>query len=128
MTSVHVIRSHSFGKIVNKRHFVHRFVSWILSEKRSPNEKKTWEGLVPQEAKIRTKSQFRGNSKGKIWVSPIFLETKFGGSETNFRGKFWGQALDLLIWRYHPWDFDSRTSRTYDRESAFFCIITVIMS
>ena len=37
MTSVHVIRSHSFGKIVNKRHFVHRFVSWILSEKQEVN-------------------------------------------------------------------------------------------
>ena len=37
MTSVLVIRSHSFGKIVNKWHFVHRFVSWILSEKKEVN-------------------------------------------------------------------------------------------
>ena len=37
MTSVRVIRSHSFGKIVNKRHFVHRFVSGILSEKQEVN-------------------------------------------------------------------------------------------
>ena len=33
MTSVPVICSHNFDKIINKRHFVHRFVSWILSEK-----------------------------------------------------------------------------------------------
>ena len=33
MTSVHVIGSHSFGKIVNKRHFVQRFISWISSKK-----------------------------------------------------------------------------------------------
>ena len=26
---------------------------------------------------------------GKIW-----------GSDTNFRGKFWGQAPDILIWKY----------------------------
>ena len=37
MTSVRVIRSHSFGKIVNKRHFVHRIVSGILSEKQEVN-------------------------------------------------------------------------------------------
>ena len=37
MTSVCVIRSHSFGKIVNKRHFVHRIGSWILSEKQEVN-------------------------------------------------------------------------------------------
>ena len=37
MTSVHVICGHSFGKVVNKRHLVHRFVSWILSEKQEVN-------------------------------------------------------------------------------------------
>ena len=37
MTSVCVIRSHSFGKIVNKRRFVHRIGSWILSEKQEVN-------------------------------------------------------------------------------------------
>ena len=33
MTSVRVTGSHSFGKIVNKRHFVQRFISWISSKK-----------------------------------------------------------------------------------------------
>ena len=37
MTNVPDIRSHNFGKIVNKRHFVHRFVTWILSEKQEVN-------------------------------------------------------------------------------------------
>ena len=37
MTSVRVISSHSFGKTVNKRHFVQRFISWISLKKQEVN-------------------------------------------------------------------------------------------
>ena len=32
------------------------------------------------------------------YLSPIILEAEFG--DTNFSGKFWGQAPDHLIWKY----------------------------
>ena len=34
--------------------------------------------------------KFRGQNLG--YLSPMFLEAKIWGSDTNFRGKFWGQA------------------------------------
>ena len=59
---------------------------------------KTWKVLLPQDAKVGKESQFWGHFglylkfKGKNFVTYI-LGGKIWGSDTNFRDKFWSQAL-----------------------------------
>ena len=65
---------------------------------------KTWEILLPQDAKVGkipilgSYLKFRGQILG--YLSPIFMEAKFGAptriSEANFRAK----PADLQIWKY----------------------------
>ena len=40
-------------------------------------------------------------AKFGVFITYIFVG-RIWGSNKNFRGKFWGQALDLLIWKYPP--------------------------
>ena len=67
--------------------------------------RKTWEVLVPQEAKIGAESRILGSymklkRQNLGYLSPIILEAKFealtGISEENFRAK----PPDLLKWKY----------------------------
>ena len=65
---------------------------------------KTWEVLLPQDAKVGKKSQFWGhtwNSEGKIWVFVTYI---FGGkiwdSTRISEGKFGAKLPQLLIWKY----------------------------
>ena len=57
---------------------------------------KTWEVLVPEEAKIETESQLWGHPifprRAKFWVTVTdIFRGNIRGSDTNFRGKFWSQ-------------------------------------
>ena len=113
MTSVHVIRSHSFGGIVNKRHFVHRIVSRILSEKQEVNHTFLQFILLSSllfggldlasslEAKFGARFSQVHQIRGKIWGVLLLQDAKIG-KESQFWGhlglylKFKGQNLGYL--------------------------------
>ena len=67
---------------------------------RSPNQRKTWGGLVPQEAKggtfLGSYLKFKRQNLG--YFSPVLLVAKFG-ADTNFKGKFWSQPPSHIIWK-----------------------------
>ena len=57
---------------------------------RSRNKRKTWGGLVPQEAKSGTflGSYLKFKRQNLGYFLPVLLVAKFG-ADVNFRGKFW---------------------------------------
>ena len=59
--------------------------------------RKSWENIPILGSYLKLRGQNLG------YLSPIFLEAKFGAPNKNFEGKFWGQAPpDILIWKYAP--------------------------
>ena len=69
---------------------------------------KSWEVLLPQDAKVGKKSQFWGHLglylkfKGQnlVYLSTIFLEAKFGAPTRISEANLEALAPDLLIWKY----------------------------
>ena len=58
---------------------------------------KNWNKIAILGSYLKFKGQILGN------LSPVIFECKIWGSDTKFRGKFWGQAPPhLLIWKYPP--------------------------
>ena len=68
---------------------------------------KTWEILLPQKTKVGKNPTFGVKSKIQMAKFGVFVTYIFGGKiwvpNKNFRGKFWGQAPHLLIWKYPLW-------------------------
>ena len=72
---------------------------------------RTWEVLLPQDAKVGKESQFwehlglylkfKGQNLGG-YLSPIFLEAKFGALTEISEANFGAKPPNLLIWKY-PW-------------------------
>ena len=67
---------------------------------------KTWEVLLPQDAKVGKVSHLKVRGQNLGYLSSIFLVSKFGAStrisEANFAAK---PQPNLLIWKYPPWEW-----------------------
>ena len=67
---------------------------------------KTWEVLLLQDAKVGeipilgSNLKFRGQNLG--YLSPLFLEAKFGAPTRISGANFGAKPPDLLIWKYPP--------------------------
>ena len=69
---------------------------------------KTWKVLLPQDVKVGKGSQFWGHlglylkfkRQNLGYLSPIFLEAKFGASTRISEAHFGAKPSDLLIWKY----------------------------
>ena len=81
---------------------------WAIVQPISPLRGKTWEVLLPQDAKVGKKSQFCGhirNSEGKIWgICLLYFWRQNLGLQHEFQRQILGPSppRDLLIWKYPP--------------------------
>ena len=86
-------------------HIKFRGKIWGKVRPSSPNKRKIWEVLLPQDAKVGKSPDFGVISEIQRVKFGAFVTYIFGGkiwgSNKNFRGKFWAiKPPDLLIWKY----------------------------
>ena len=102
----HISRSGGLGPDIKFRGKI-----WGKVQSSSPNIRKIWEVLLPQDVKVGEASQFWGHLglylkfkwQNLGYLSPTFLEAKFGAPTRISEANFGAKPPDLLILKYPPW-------------------------